>query len=236
MFKFKKKTAVDVKHVDLTTIPSANALFENSPFKPFWQKRHQKLKTIGTRIPFFKDPLTFDYQNLRARVITYTGMRYLLFISMYVMAIFIQAYLTYDASIINELITNTNKSLRQQAIVVNFLHQSAFMLFTGFLLLAFTYFLLRLFVLKHTPKILLTVGWWLFGIGVGISELIDSTVVQYLNSLHIYGKRLLVLPNNEIQLLAYLIFMVIMYYIFKHKQRIYRELTKIYTAHGTVEK
>lgn len=236
MFNFKQKSAVDVKPVDLTAIPSANALFKKSPFKPFWQKRHQKLKTIGTKIPFFKDPLTLDYQNLRTRVIAYTGMRYLLFISMYVMAIFIQAYLTYDASIINELITNTNKSLRQQAIIVNFLHQSAFMLFTGFLLLTLTYSLLRLFVLKHAPKILLTIGWWLFGIGVGISELIDSTVVQHINSLHIYGKHSLVLPNNEIQLMVYLIFMVIMYYVFKHKQRIYRELTKIYTAHGTVEK
>ena len=236
MFKFKKKPAVDVKHVDLTTIPSAKALFETSPFKPFWQKRHQKLKTIGARIPFFKDPLTLDYQNLRARVIAYTGMRYLLFISMYVITIFIQAYLTYNASIVNEIITNTKKSLQQQTIIINFLHQSAFMLFTGFSLLTITYFLLRLFVLKHTPKILLTIGWWLFGIGVGISELIDSTVVQYINSLHIYNKRLLILPNNEIQLLVYLIFMVIMYYIFKHKQQIYRKLTKIYTDHGTAEK
>lgn len=234
MFNFKKKPAVNVSHVDLTAIPSAKALFENSPFKPFWQKRGQKLKTISTRIPFFRDPLTLDYQNLRARVITYTGMRYLLFISMYIMAIFIQAYLTYDASIVNELITN--KSLRQQAIIVNFLHQSAFMLFTGFLLLTITYLLLRLLVLKHTPKILLTIGWWLFSIGVGISELIDSTVVQYINSLHLYGKHSLVLPNNEIQLIVYFMFMVIMYYIFKHKQRIYRELTKIYITHGTTEK
>lgn len=234
MFKFKKKPEVDVNHVDLTAIPSAKALFENSPFKPFWQKRHQKLKKLGTRMPFFKDPLTLDYQSLRARVVTYTGMRYFLFISMYVIAIFVQAYLTYSASIINEIITK--KSLQQQAVTVGFLHQSAFMLFTGFLLLTFTYFLLRLFVLKHTPKILLTIGWWLFGIGVGISELIDSTVVQYINSLHIYGKRSIVLPNSEIQLLVYLIFMVIMYYVFKHKQQIYRELTKIYTAHGTAEK
>ena len=234
MFKFKKKPAIDVKHVDLATIPSAKALLENSPFKPFWQQRHQKLKNIGARIPFFKDPLTLDYQNLRARVVTYTGMRYLLFISMYVIAIFIQAYLTYSASIINEILTK--KSLQQQAVTVSFLHQSAFMLFTGFLLLTITYVLLRLFVLKHTPKTLLTIGWWLFGIGVGISELIDSTVVQYINSLHIYGKRSLVLPNNEIQLLAYLIFMVIMYYVFKHKQQIYRKLTKIYTTHDTAEK
>lgn len=234
MFKFKKKTKVDVKHVNLTTIPSAKALFENSPFKPFWQKRHQKLKKLGAKIPFFRDPLTLDYQNLRARVATYTGMRYLLFISMYIIAIFIQTYLTYSASIVNEIITK--KSLQQQAIIVSFLHQSAFMLFTGFLLLTITYFLLRLFVLKHTPKILLTIGWWLFGIGVGISELIDSTVVQYINTLHIYGKRSLVLPNNEIQLLVYLIFMVIMYYVFKHKQQIYRDLTKIYTTRGTAKK